>query len=64
VSVLQTERQWRRAPSMMTSKLLGMPIVVETCKDAPVSETFLTVHSSLGALSLIDALCPFERNHA
>jgi hypothetical protein len=27
---------------MMTSKLLGMPIVVETCKDAPVSETFLT----------------------
>jgi hypothetical protein len=49
---------------MMTSKLLGMPIVVETCKDAPVSETFLTVHSSLGALSLIDALCPFERNHA
>src|ERR1039457_5350696 len=37
---------------MMTSELFGMPIVVETCKDAPVSEIFRTVHSSLGTLSL------------
>jgi len=28
-------------------------MVVDTCKAAPVSETFLTVHSIFGALSLI-----------
>jgi hypothetical protein len=38
---------------MMTSKPLGMPIVVETYKAGPVSETFRIVHSIFGALSLM-----------
>lgn len=58
VSVRHAEWQWRRAPSMTISKLAGMPSVVESCSMAPVSEIFLTVQSSLGALSLktIEAL--------
>jgi hypothetical protein len=35
---------------MTISKLAGMPSVVKTCSMASVSEIFLTVQSSLGAL--------------
>ena len=41
VSVFHTTLQRRRIPSMTTSKFVGIPIVVETCNNAPVSETFL-----------------------
>ena len=52
VSVRQTARQGRRTPSSTTSKLIGIPYVVETCRHAPVSERLRTEHSSFGALSL------------
>jgi len=35
------------------NEVLWMPMVVDTCKAAPVSETFLIVHSIFGALSLM-----------
>jgi hypothetical protein len=53
VSVLHSERQCRRVPSITTSKFFGIPMVVDTCKPAPVSEIFLIVHSSFGACSVI-----------
>ena len=35
-------------------------MVVDTCKAAPVSEIFLTVHSILGALSLMTMKAVFS----
>ena len=53
VLVLQIERQCRRVPSIIASNFVGMPYVVETSRQAPISDIFRAVHSSLGALSLI-----------
>ena len=53
VSVLHSEWQRRRAPSIMTSKNPGMPTLVDTCSAAPMSVAFLTVHGIFGDLSLV-----------
>ena len=37
-----------------------MPVVVETCRQAPLSERLRTVHSSFGTFSL-NAMCPVLR---
>jgi hypothetical protein len=58
VSVLHTARQERRTPSSTTSKLMGMPYVVDSCRHAPVFERFRTAQSSFGALSL-RMICAF-----
>jgi len=58
VSVRQIDRQGRRTPSRITSKPAGMPYVVDTWRQAPVSETFRTAQSSFGALSL-RTICAF-----
>jgi len=60
VSVRQIVRHRWCMPSMMTSKCAGMPKLVDTCNAAPVSERFLTVHSSLGALSLMTIKAAFN----
>src|SRR5437016_4522188 len=52
VSVLHMERQRDRLPSITTSKVVGIPTVVDTCSAAPMSDMFRTVHSIFGPLSL------------
>jgi hypothetical protein len=49
-SLIHAIRHRRRAPSRMRSKFGGMPNVAETWMQAPVAETFPTVHSIAGVL--------------
>lgn len=60
VSVFQTVWQDRRLPSIITSKLAGIPSVVDTLRRAPESETSRATHSSFGVFSLITIWAVFN----